>query len=283
MHYIDLSQIHKEKYILPDGHMGYTYNKKALIKIMRYIYQFDQLKKQKSKNNEDKDNSDKAIEGEHNLEKTSLSAMTLLQDNQSGETISKNFKSINFASIDGKEIEWLVVDEDDESMTLLSKYILDVAPYNIGGGSTTWEKSSIRKYLNEEFYDKVFTSDEKEKVLDSFLDNNENPNTKTSGGEQTKDKIYLLSIDEVKKYFEDENGFAYKSLAAKVLDGLDIKLSKNKNSDEWYLGNSVFWLRSPGLYDDDASYINYNGSISMNGVSVDYSDMGIRPVIKIKK
>ena len=284
MHYIDLSEIHDNKYVLPDGHMGYVYNKKALTKVMRYIYKFDQLKKQKA--NKEDDNKDNGSENSDKIiavNDISTTSVAIFQNVMNEKSIKKDFKTFEFASINGKKIEWLVLEEDDESMTLLSKDILGAMPYNKDGSGTTWEKSSIRKYLNSDFYEKIFSNEEKEKILNSELVNNENPDTKTSGGENTSDKVYLLSIDDVKKYFEDENGFAYDSLASKVFDGLNINISKYENANTWYVGNSAFWLRSPGLYDDDASYINYNGSISINGVNVAYIDMGIRPVIKIKK
>lgn len=118
----------------------------------------------------------------------------------------------------GKEpIEWLVLEAKDGKAFLLSKYVLDGRPYDtnfdldaeitaaIGGKPysyrATWEKSTIRTWLNEEFYNTAFNSSEQESILLSHVENLPNSLRGTSSGPDTKDKVYLLSESEVIKYF----------------------------------------------------------------------------------
>lgn len=66
----------------------------------------------------------------------------------------------------------------------------------------TWETSHIREYLNGEFY-ASFDTDDRNRIVEVVNENNDNPWYGTDGGNATKDKIFLLSIDEVVRYFGD--------------------------------------------------------------------------------
>ena len=273
LHYIDFTNIVERKYIAKDWHLNYIYNKKALTKIIKYIYEFDKIKHSEDNVTESGDNS---------ISENAIDESDELIHNDKLIKISKDFKEKSFGNINGKDIDWYVVEEDDESMTLLSKNIIMAMPYNEGSEDTTWEKSTIRKYLNKDFLEDTFTSDEREKILVSKIQNNDNDETGTEGGADTEDYAFLLSIDDIKQYFENKNGVDIEKLACRSIDD-NISINKNNNKEEWYYKNSPYWLRSPGLYADDASYINFNGSVSVNGINVSYSDIGVRPVIRIKK
>ena len=63
-------------------------------------------------------------------------------------------------------IEWIVLESDDEGMLLLSRKVLDCKPFHEGRHEdVTWEKSSLRAWLNESFYNMAFNEEEKKKVL----------------------------------------------------------------------------------------------------------------------
>ena len=62
----------------------------------------------------------------------------------------------------------------------------------------------MRQYLNGSFYDKNFTAEEKEWILETTV-KNENPTTdfKTDSGNDTVDRLFLLSVQEAEQYFAD--------------------------------------------------------------------------------
>ena len=78
----------------------------------------------------------------------------------------------------------------------------------------TWEKSTLRKWLNKKFMNRAFSSSEQEAIRTTKVINEDNYYYKTDGGNDTLDKIYLLSLsetDEEKEYgFTDSYGMTIK-------------------------------------------------------------------------
>ncbi len=125
----------------------------------------------------------------------------------------------------GKEpIEWYVLDIKDGNAFLLAKYVLDYQPFDSNYDlkkynealeewwkDTTqpfgynyhsfWEKCSIREWLNNTFFNVAFTTEEKEDILLSEVENLPNSLRGTGSGPDTKDRIYLLSESEAVRYF----------------------------------------------------------------------------------
>lgn len=102
-------------------------------------------------------------------------------------------------------IEWIVLEKRNDKVLLLSKYILDsncMTTFDNIDEVYTWKKSKMRFWLNNKFYDFVFDNSEKKKVLEVELENEYEENT--------KDKVFLLSEKEFRKYFE--NGMYYEKL-----------------------------------------------------------------------
>ena len=94
-------------------------------------------------------------------------------------------------------IEWIVLDRQGNKTLLLSKYILDCKCYNDVEKDITWENCTLRYWLNNTFYNTVFSSSEKSYIDNTFVINNDNASYNTSGGNNTYDNVFLLSIDEV--------------------------------------------------------------------------------------
>ena len=70
----------------------------------------------------------------------------------------------------------------------------------------TWEKCTLRKWLNEDFYNKAFDEEEKERVVLSEVPATKNPEYDTDLGNPTRDRMFLLSIQEVERYITDDEG-----------------------------------------------------------------------------
>ncbi len=165
------------------------------------------------------------------------------------------------AGEDMTPIEWLVLARDGNKALLISRYGLDAQPYNTDHTSVTWETCTLRTWLNVTFYNKAFSSDEQAAILTTSVDNGKNQGYSkwsTSGGNNTEDKVFLLSYAEANKYF----GVTYDNIsntksrvaptAYAIAQGAWAS-SSNKTADstdaEWW------WLRSPGFYQSSAAYV----------------------------
>ena len=203
----------------------------------------------------------------------------------------------------GKEpIEWRVLDINEEGqLLLLSDKALDVGPYNTTEITITWEKSTIRSWLNgyeasyntigkdytaENFIDAAFTAEEKAKILTSNVPAHKNPKYRTSPGNPTTDKIFLLSVVEAQTYFAtdaerkaDATRYAVKK-GAYVIGSETGKYSIDGTCSEVHC-LSHWWLRSPGESVYSAVEVIDNGSIRFIGYKVQYLHNAVRPALLV--
>ena len=209
-------------------------------------------------------------------------------------TIIDNIETIVFGSypqIDASKnpIEWIVLDVLSDKALLLSKHILDCMPYNSQFEEITWEQSSLRKWLNEDFYDIAFDDNNKKLIIKSNVKNDKEYFGGVKGGDDTVDKVFLLSIEEVKKYFGDNNKLdkrlaAYGTQFAKNIDfnGRKLYIPMDDNENEWYKNNSKYWLRTPGSHQTNVAGIFFDGHISEDIGSANDKTIGVRPAIWLK-
>ena len=165
-------------------------------------------------------------------------------------------------ALDGKEdIEWQVLKKENNKVMLISKYILDFQQYNITNATTTWEDCSLRKWLNEDFINEAFDSDEQDRILLSGVGADKNPDYLTSPGNNTTDKIFLLSIVEAKKLFGSNEERQCKATAYSCTKG---------EADE--TNNCNWWLRSPGYRSNYAVIVLDTGFIYSYGYNVGFAE-----------
>lgn len=174
-----------------------------------------------------------------------------------------------------EKITWLVVAVDDGKALLVSEKVLDTKKYNEEKVDITWENSTVRAWLNKDFFEVAFTKKEAKKISGTMISNFDHPKHETPGGNITKDKIFLLSIDEAENYFETDELRRSKGTEYAASSGL--KLDKSI----LYAGNSVWWLRSPGFKAYHACYVNNDGVIYPT-VDVNNENFGIRPAMWVK-
>lgn len=98
--------------------------------------------------------------------------------------------------------DWYVLDKQDDRTLIITEKVIDKRTYHNQEVEVTWEKSDLRKYLNREFYNSFSTSD-RMRIIEVINENNDNQWYGTNGGNPTTDRIFLLSIEEVVKYFGD--------------------------------------------------------------------------------
>ena len=203
----------------------------------------------------------------------------------------------------GKEpIEWVVLSNTNEELFVVSKYILDWQPYHTEYVDITWENCSLRRWLNEEFYANAFSEEESKVIKSATVKNEDNIGFGTEGGNDTTDKVFLLSLSDVlnpqygfdstlalywgDNFVEDVNRRVSCTAYAKAR-GVFVQPGLNKNymTTEGVTA-SCWWLRSIGGVATHAAVVNDTGSVEaygpgVFGKNIKGGDYGVRPALVI--
>ncbi|MBQ6342108.1 MAG: hypothetical protein IJI41_03175 [Anaerolineaceae bacterium] len=173
-------------------------------------------------------------------------------------------------------IEWIVLSLNNGKALLLSKYGLDSRKYNDEYGNLTWEKCSLRSWLNNDFYSTAFTETEQDRISNTYTNTPSTTHVRqednyfytVSGGNPTYDRIFLLSIDEVNSFFPNNpnDRLCYVT-----------NYSKLQNVAASDLGTSWWWLRSPGFWGTHAAFVGATGYLEPDGWEVNYEQGAVRP------
>lgn len=167
--------------------------------------------------------------------------------------------------------DWLVLDVQGTAALILSDALVERRAYNTALADVTWETCDLRTYLNGEFYNSFSTND-KSRIVETNVINSDNPWYGTSGGNDTNDKIFVLSLDEVIQYFGDSGEIQNKSDNGFLFD-------EYNETRKAYL--EVCWLRSPGGLASLATIVDTKGSIGVVGIEVYGPNGGVRPAMWI--
>ena len=168
---------------------------------------------------------------------------------------------------------WRVLDIQDGQALLLSELVLENRPYNEKYGSITWEKCTLRHYLNGEFYEKFSAADRK-RIVRTDVKNDDNQWFGTDGGNDTADYVFLLSLEEVVRYFGGDVEGRLKKPHTNLWksyfgdDFMGKRFAKNANGKR-----TDWWLRSPGIYPHYATRIMDYG-IDIGGLDADSTFYG---------
>lgn len=161
---------------------------------------------------------------------------------------------IDFGTNNGRKIKWKILRMQDRRALMITNNAVCEMPYHQSGLQITWKDCTLRKWLNNDFINCSFTEAEKNRILPSVLNNDNNPKYKTLGGSPTTDKIFLLSVNEAKDLFVN-------NLARAIF--------------------SDWWLRTPGDLPHRVVYVVYGGSINIRGGNSSLKG-GVRPAMWIK-
>ncbi len=177
----------------------------------------------------------------------------------------------------GKEsIEWQVLDVQDGKALLISKYALDCQPYNNTWEDTSWDKCSLRIWLNETFLNNAFTLDDQERILISDVYADRNPKYGTDQGTAAKDKVFLVSIAEVGAYMS--SGSVLDCAQTKYVEALGVPGIRRRDGEF----SCQWWLRTMGEDRRSVTVIKPLGFVDCQGDSVIDEKKAIRPAIRIK-
>lgn len=148
--------------------------------------------------------------------------------------------------------DWFVLDKQADKMLIITEKVIEERPYHHEESEITWESCDIRKYLNGEFYNS-FNEADRERIIEVTNENADNPWYGTGGGNPTKDKICLLSIDEVLRYFGDSGQIKTRYMYPncewckdEFLPWIDDEYNLNRRAVDDTGVVRHCWLRSPG-------------------------------------
>lgn len=211
----------------------------------------------------------------------------LAQAEKGNSVVLGTYEQDGNAENGAEAVEWLVLEVEDGKALLLSRYGLDCLPYNETEEEMTWENCSLRTWLNGEFYENAFSEDEMLKIVTTKLENKDNESGTIDGGNDTEDKVFLLSVEEAKKYFEEDvegaDGRANNvyRVAAPSEYAAQKEITRVYNGS-WYDGSSPYWLRSPGIQNHFAAIVDYNGGIYDFGHGVSEPKNMVRPAVWVE-
>lgn len=162
-------------------------------------------------------------------------------------------------------ISWILLDKTENKALLLSKYSLYNSAYDV------FNKNYNFSRLNESYHSFTnfdeFNDNEKKHIIDTRVTiskNNKFPQNNDLGSVNAK--LFFLSIDDIKKYFSDENGSILNNKLKTICDGI--------NDD--YSNEIGWWLRDIGETYWTVAYIDENGNLNERGMLKSNSLIGYR-------
>lgn len=197
-----------------------------------------------------------------------------------GDTSTKrNYETMTFGSYNGQPLNWLVISENSESATLLCDTFVDKRDYNDVSDSYIWESCELRRWLNSDFYNSAFTSEEQERILSKTYSNLDNPVYMIDGGNDTTDLVTIPSLSDMEDIYYESVGNNTKGRDNHKEFCLADACSQLNDVDdrEWW------WLRSPGHMTGTAAVVEGTTVVTYSGKMVDDSLTGgyIRPMIEL--
>ena len=192
----------------------------------------------------------------------------------------------NFGKHDGKAIKWRVLEIQGDKALIITEQGID-GDYGSGTHNDGWYVSNYRSWLNTSFYWDSFDSDEQARIIETSIENQrikciqkyiigtikETVSTTTERTFASDDKIFLLSLEEQKKYKLEnlvlKNGETGK---ADYYNGHKwiLRTSKEYYSDKGHKWSSTL-LRTEGT-------TQYLGDLVRPAMWID-----IRPLADVKK
>jgi hypothetical protein len=168
---------------------------------------------------------------------------------------------------------WRIIDSKGNQALIITEDVIEQRAYNNQLITVTWEQCTLRKYLNSVFLNKLDGE-----IIASITNQNLNNSWYgTAGGNDTKDKIFLLSLDELcsSPYFGD-------SKLKLTEKGGQSYINDENNSKRAVKFNNVlcsWWLRSSGRNGDNAARVDDNGDVDVGGDKVNRIYCGVRPAL----
>ena len=229
-----------------------------------------QLYQELSTNNSDWDENDDIVVGNDTYHRISWSDAQIQNPNVDNTCYQWTTRYDKYHFFKYEPVKWRVLKVDGNQVKLLSDIVLDAQQYNSEQTeSVTWENSTVRSWLNGDFFNRVFSPEEQSAVIDTNV-------TNADGENNTTDKIFLLSEKEASDSSEgfetrtqefSETRWSKSSTYAKAMG---VRFITDKYADGVDVGGSSWWMRTPAGSSVSGGLITTNRteSVSVMGVGV---------------
>ncbi len=197
-----------------------------------------------------------------------------------------------------KPIKWRVLSVNGDDAFLVADKNLDCQKYNDTSTSVTWETCTMRSWLNgygtganqvgkdyssNNFLINAFSAGERSAIQTANVVNKDNTYYDIEGGNDTSDKVYLLSLDEVMN-----PGYGFSSDYSKYDESRRAKNTgyakaqgAYTNPSTEYAGNGYWWLRSSANNSYYAASVSLNGRVHRDAHDVVSNIVGVRPALHL--
>jgi hypothetical protein len=208
------------------------------------------------------------------------------------------YEQDNYSSNGKEPVWWRVLENSGGQLFLLSEKNLDAKEYHEDNEPITWERSTIRSWLNgygsgshdgsgamdysaspsDSFIGTAFGPKEKAAIADTAVNNPNNPNYSTPGGSNTTDKIFFLSIGEATN---TSCGFPNNYNPDSSREAFNTAYTESKSHMYSFYTADAWWLRSSGSIVYSAAFVYVDGNVYGNGNFVYNPNVGVRPAVKL--
>lgn len=220
----------------------------------------------------------------------------MAQKNTGDTIIFGSYEQDNKASTGEESIEWIVLSNNGRELFVVSKYSLDYRPYHKkqSEDDVTWEACSLRQWLNDDFYSEAFSNSERDMIMSTAIKNNDHPETHAygqdtmlDGGNDTVDKVFLLSLNDVlNTSYGFSNDYSYNPNESRLCAPTDYAVAKGAYVDRKEdllidgLAPAAWWLRSPSISTACSTVVSHDGACF--GAEYKMYNICVRPAIVIK-
>lgn len=175
-----------------------------------------------------------------------------------------------------EDIEWIVVKREGTRVMVISRMVLDTRAY----GGETWAESTLRAYLNGEFFNSVFSNAEQTMIPLVKLENPDDEVFGGKGGEDTEDRVFLMSYEDAETLTESGR---LAELTVYAKDEYLKKLPVLPEGQYWGLMHyKNWWLRDPKKPYTHKAVSGIGGSFHLDALEFTDDTVGVRPVIWIE-
>lgn len=166
-----------------------------------------------------------------------------------------------------EDIEWVVlaVDTANHRALLVSKYALTARQFDVSRpySGNYWGTSTLRTWLNGDFWNDAFTVYDQAAIILSDLDTN---------GTATQDHVFILTISDANDYFSSNSDRL--CIATQYAINQNIYNTPTEHYAPWWLRTKDSTTRN-----DYAAFVESDGAVHADGYSATDTHFGIRPAI----
>ena len=212
-----------------------------------------------------------------------------INDKKTNQNIN-GYKTGNIYYFKFEPLVWRILDSED-GLVMCDKIIDsqafqnvfykygDMYYYSDSEFASNWEKSSLRKWLNEDFYNTAFSTTEKKSILTTKVVNDSPIFTSQKYGGDTNDKMFLLSKMQVTNAYYGFNDRADSKDFEKRMQG--TAYAKCQGLEIMSYGYSNWLLRTPdGTNGNAVASVYITGTVDIN-CTVGFTGRGIVPAMKL--